>query len=45
MARCGGILALQWHGTKRTAAETRLEWAKHMTWKGMRPVVARRRQA
>ena len=43
--RCWGIVELQWHGTKLTDAETRLEWAKNMTWQGMRPVVALRRQA
>ena len=39
MERCGGIGALQGHGTKRLDAETRLEWAKKMTWKGLHPVV------
>jgi transposase len=43
--RCWGILELQWNGTKLTDAETMLEWAKNMTWKGMRPVVALRRKA
>jgi hypothetical protein len=43
--RCWGILELQWNGTKLTDAETMLEWAKNMTWKGMRPVVALSRQA
>ena len=38
--RCWGILELQWNGTKLTDAETMLEWAKHMTWKGLHPVVA-----
>jgi Rhodopirellula transposase DDE domain len=38
--RCWGILELQWNGTKLIDAETMLEWAKKMTWKGMRPVVA-----
>jgi hypothetical protein len=43
--RCWGILALPWKGTKRSDAETMLEWAKKMTWKGLRPVVALSRQA
>jgi len=42
--RCWGILELQWHGTKLTDAETMLEWAKSMTWKGLHPVVALSRQ-
>ena len=43
--RCGGSLELKWNGTQLTDAETMLEWAKHMTWKGMRPVVALSRKA
>src|SRR6266536_5753142 len=43
--RCWGILELQWNGTKLTDAKTMLEWAKHMTWKGMRPVVELSRKA
>jgi hypothetical protein len=42
--RCWGILELQWNGTKLTEAETMLEWAKSMTWKGLHPVVALSRQ-
>jgi hypothetical protein len=38
-------LELQWNGTKLTDAETMLEWAKNMTWKGMRPVVELSRKA
>ena len=45
LERCWGILELKWHGTKLTAAETMLEWAKNMTWKGRRPVVALSRKA
>ena len=45
LERCGGSLELKWNGTKLTDAETRLEWAKNMTWKGMRPVVALSRKA
>ena len=43
--RCWGILELQWNGTKLIDAETMLEWAKNMTWKGRRPVVALSRKA
>jgi hypothetical protein len=32
-------LELKWNGTKLTDAETMLEWAKRMTWKGLHPVV------
>jgi len=37
--RCWGILALKWNGTKLIDAETMLEWAKKMPWKGIHPVV------
>ena len=37
--RCWGILELQWNGTKLIDAQTILEWAKKMTWKGLHPVV------
>jgi Rhodopirellula transposase DDE domain len=37
--RCWGILELHWNGTKLIDAETMLEWAKRMTWKGLHPVV------
>lgn len=37
--RCWGILELKWNGTKLTDAETMLEWAKRMTWKGLHPIV------
>src|SRR5712691_3989675 len=37
--RCWGILELHWNGTKLIDAETMLEWAKKMTWKGLHPVV------
>jgi len=37
--RCWGILELKWNGTKLIDAETMLEWAKKMTWKGIHPVV------
>jgi Rhodopirellula transposase DDE domain len=38
--RCWGILELKCNGTKLVDAETRLEWAKRMTWKGLPPIVA-----
>jgi hypothetical protein len=38
--RCWGLLELHWNGTKRVDVETRLEWAKTMTWKGIHPIVA-----
>src|SRR5262245_23135180 len=37
--RCWGILALRWHGTKLVDVETRVEWAKTMTWQGIHPLV------
>lgn len=42
--RCWGILELKWNGTKLIDAETMLEWAKQMTWKGRHPVVELSRQ-
>jgi Rhodopirellula transposase DDE domain len=42
--RCWGILELKWNGTKLIDAETMLEWAKQMTWKGLHPVVELSRQ-
>ena len=42
--RCWGILEQHWNGTKLIDAETMLEWAKSMTWKGRRPVVELSRQ-
>jgi len=42
--RCWGLLELKWNGTKLTDAETMLEWAKRMTWKGLHPVVELSRQ-
>jgi hypothetical protein len=42
--RCWGILELHWNGTKLIDAETMLEWAKSMTWKGLYPVVELSRQ-
>jgi hypothetical protein len=37
--RCWGILELHWNGTKLVNAETMVEWAKSMTWKGIHPIV------
>lgn len=37
--RCWGILELKWNGTKLSDAQTMVEWAKEMTWKGLHPVV------
>jgi Rhodopirellula transposase DDE domain len=34
-----GILEKHWNGAKLITTETMLEWAKSMTWKGMRPIV------
>ena len=42
--RCWGILEQHWNGTKLVDAETMLEWAKSMTWKGIQPVVDLSRQ-
>lgn len=38
--RCWGILELRWNGAKLTDAETMLEWAKGMTWKGIHPIIS-----
>jgi len=38
--RCWGILELHWNGAKLSDANTMLEWAKSMTWKGLNPTVA-----
>jgi hypothetical protein len=37
--RCWGILEPHWNGTQLIDAQTMLEWAKTMTWKGIHPVV------
>jgi hypothetical protein len=37
--RCWGILEQHWNGSMLVDAETMLEWAKTMTWKGIRPIV------
>jgi hypothetical protein len=37
--RCWGILEQHWNGAKLVDAETMLEWAKSMTWKGIHPIV------
>src|SRR4029450_41124 len=42
--RCWGILELHWNGSQLRDANTMLEWAKSMTWKGLKPVVELSRQ-
>ena len=37
--RCWGIMELHWNGAQLIDVETRLEWAKRMTWKGLHPVI------
>lgn len=37
--RCWGILEQHWNGAILSDVETMLEWAKTMTWKGLRPIV------
>lgn len=37
--RCWGILEQHWNGSKLESTQTMLEWAKSMTWKGIKPVV------
>ena len=37
--RCWGVLEKHWNGAKLVDAQTMLEWAKSMTWKGIHPVV------
>ena len=37
--RCWGILEAHWNGTLLNSVETVVEWARTMTWKGLRPVV------
>jgi len=37
--RCWGILEQHWNGALLDSVETMLEWAKSMTWKGVKPVV------
>jgi Rhodopirellula transposase DDE domain len=44
LERCWGILELHWNGTQLRDAETMLEWAKRMTWKGLKAVVELRRK-
>jgi hypothetical protein len=42
--RCGGVMEWQWNGAQRIDAETMLEWAKRMTWKGVHPIIERSRK-
>jgi len=37
--RCWGVLEKHWNGAKLIDAQTMLEWARSMTWKGRHPVV------
>ena len=37
--RCWGMMELHWNGAQLLDVETMLEWAKRMTWKGLKPVV------
>ena len=37
--RCWGILEQHWNGAQLLDADTMLQWAKSMTWKGVHPVV------
>ena len=37
--RCWGILENHWNGTLLSTIATTLEWAKTMTWRGVRPTV------
>jgi len=37
--RCWGILEQHWNGALLVDAQTMLEWAKTMTWKGVKPIV------
>jgi transposase len=42
--RCWGMFELHWNGTQLRDADTMLEWAKSMTWRGLKPVVELSRQ-
>jgi hypothetical protein len=37
--RCWGVLELHWNGAKLIDANTMIEWAKSMTWKGISPII------
>ena len=37
--RCWGILENHWNGSLLSSIATTLEWAKTMTWRGVRPIV------
>ena len=37
--RCWGILENHWNGTLLTSIDTALDWARTMTWRGVRPLV------
>ena len=38
--RCWGILEIHWGGTLLNSVTTVVEWARTMTWNGVRPVVS-----
>ena len=37
--RCWGILENHWNGALLTSIDTALDWARTMTWRGVRPLV------
>lgn len=37
--RCWGVLESHWNGTLLDSVDTVLQWARNMTWKGVRPIV------
>jgi len=37
--RCWGILERHWNGALLVDAQTMLNWARSLTWKGLNPVV------
>ena len=39
LERCWGIMELHWKGAQLIDVETMREWAKRMTWKGLKPGV------
>ena len=43
--RCWGVLEQHWNGTQLVDVDTMLQWARTMTWKGLRPLVELSRKA
>lgn len=37
--RCWGVLENHWNGALLTSIDATLEWARTMTWRGVRPLV------